>query len=376
MAKIAVDPGHGTNTPGKRTPTAVPEYGRVVKEYEFNKPAAQFLKKALERNGHSVVWTGGDEDPSLSTRCQRANNANVDLFISIHYNAGGGYGVETYIVARGGQAEKLANRVQPELVKVRDQRDRGVKVANFQVLRDTKMPAILCECGFMDDPRGIEQAWMLDEDFQRGVGEAICKGVQRYYGAPYKEPQPEWSEEELNKLNSAPNGARFSRTLKRGMKNGKDIAAVQTYLGGLKVDEDFGPLTESALKEWQQKNGIKVTGEVGIANWRYMFGEKPTWKPEDIENLNEAPNGAKFTRDLRRVIQSGKDVEAVQTKLNIVVDGWFGPKTEAGVKAYQQKAGLVVDGWVGPKTWADMFGTKQASAEKEDVEEAVTSSDE
>lgn len=186
MAIIAVDPGHGINTPGKRTPKPVPKYGRVVKEYEFNKPAALELKKELERHGHKVVWTGGDNDPSLSSRCKKANDAKADLFISIHYNAGGGHGVETFIVGRGGNAEKLAKKVQPELVKHRNQRDRGVKVANFQVLRDTKMPAILCECGFMDDPRGIEQSWMLDKDFHKSVAVAICKGVQAFYGKPYK----------------------------------------------------------------------------------------------------------------------------------------------------------------------------------------------
>ncbi|MDR6226475.1 N-acetylmuramoyl-L-alanine amidase family protein [Desmospora profundinema] len=189
MAKIAVDPGHGINTPGKRTAKAVPKYGRVIKEYEFNKPTALALKTALERQGHTVVYTGGDHDPSLSARCKKANDAKADYFISIHYNAGGGHGVETYMVGRGGQAEKLAKRIQKEVVKVRNQRNRGVKVANFQVLQDTKMPAVLVECGFMDDPRGMEQEWMLDKRFQRGVAEAICKAVQSQLKQSYKAPE-------------------------------------------------------------------------------------------------------------------------------------------------------------------------------------------
>lgn len=189
MAKFAVDPGHGLNTPGKRTPKPVTKYGRVVKEYEFNKPAALALKRALERQGHTVVWTGGDDDPPLSSRVKKANDAKVNYFISIHYNAGGGYGVETYIIGRGGNAEKLANRVQAILPKVRDQRNRGVKVENFQVLRDTHMPAILVECGFMDDPRGIEQSWMLDAKWHEEVGEAICRAVQAQLGLPYKPPE-------------------------------------------------------------------------------------------------------------------------------------------------------------------------------------------
>lgn len=335
MAKIAVDPGHGTNTPGKRTAKKVPKYGRVIKEYEFNKPTAKYLKAALERQGHTVTYTGGDSDPSLSSRCAKANNAKVDLFISIHYNAGGGHGVETYVIARGGKAEKLAKKVQTNLVKVRKQRDRGVKVANFQVLRDTKMPAILCECGFMDDPRGIEQSWMLDKAFQKDVAEAICKGVQEHLGKTYKAPsgskpapkpsKDKWTkdqQEQIARLNPAPkpSGTKFKRTLKYIAGNqmkGDDVLAVQYKIGvkpfkdkNGKVIGDFGPITQKALKEWQKKNGIKVTGEVGIANWRKMFGEKkadpkpkPTPKPTDT---------------IHRVVVDGKPEGAYREDKNVV----------------------------------------------------------
>lgn len=334
MAKIAVDPGHGTNTPGKRTAKKVPKYGRVIKEYEFNKPTAKYLKAALERQGHTVTYTGGDSDPSLSSRCAKANNAKVDLFISIHYNAGGGHGVETYVIARGGKAEKLAKKVQTNLVKVRKQRDRGVKVANFQVLRDTKMPAILCECGFMDDPRGIEQSWMLDKAFQKDVAEAICKGVQEHLGKTYKAPsgskpapkpsKDKWTkeqQEQISRLNPAPKpaGTKFTRTLKYVAGNqmeGNDVLAVQYKIGVKPYKDDktgkvigtFGPLTRDALKAWQKKNGIKETGEVGIVNWRKMFGEKkeepkPAPKPQPKDTVH-------------RVIVDGKQVGAYGVNKN------------------------------------------------------------
>lgn len=334
MAKIAVDPGHGVNTPGKRTAKAVPKYGRVIKEYEFNKPTAQCLKAALERHGHTVVYTGADSDPSLSSRCKKANDAKADLFISIHYNAGGGHGVETFVIGRGGNAEKLAKKVQPNLVKVRNQANRGVKVANFQVLRDTKMPAILCECGFMDDPRGIEQSWMLDKAFQKDVAEAICKGVQEHLGKAYKAPggskpapnpapkPPAWTkeqQEQIARLNPAPKpaGVKFTRTLKYvagKQMEGNDVLAVQYKIGVKPYKDDktgkvigtFGPLTRDALKAWQKKNGIKETGEVGIVNWRKMFGEK-----------KEDPKPAPKPKDtVHRVIVDGKQVGAYGVNKN------------------------------------------------------------
>lgn len=321
MAKIAVDPGHGINTPGKRTPKAVPKYGRVVKEYEFNKGAATYLKKALERHGHTVVWTGGDSDPSLSARVKKANSKNVDLFISVHYNAGGGHGVETYIVGRGGNAEKLANKVQPNLVKVRNQRNRGVKVANFYVIKYTKAPAILVEAGFMDDPRGLEQSWMLDKDFQKGVGEAICKGVQQFYGKSYKAPSGGGSGSKDNpfdqydpkELPAAPNGAKMTRTLKltNPMQQGKDVEAVQShpyvkkYLKG-SVDGYFGPDTKQAVMKYQEEHGIKVTGEIGDANWMYLFKKKEEDKKEEKK------------QEFTRVYVDGKQIASFSKANNVV----------------------------------------------------------
>ena len=84
--KVAVDNGHGLNTPGKRTP-AMPD-GRVIREWEFNYPTAKKLGEVLKRCGLDVVFVSDTEkDTELSVRVQRANNAKADVFVSIHYNA-------------------------------------------------------------------------------------------------------------------------------------------------------------------------------------------------------------------------------------------------------------------------------------------------
>lgn len=86
---ICLDDGHGMNTPGKRTPPIPKLGGRVIQENEFNREVVRFLDVELERCGFQTLLVApGDEDVALSIRTNRANAANADLYISVHYNAG------------------------------------------------------------------------------------------------------------------------------------------------------------------------------------------------------------------------------------------------------------------------------------------------
>src|SRR5690625_1225510 len=93
-----------------------------------------------------------DTYPSLSIRANMANSWGADLFVSIHINASGGVGYEDDIHSTQGSNTK-AGRVQRstnnEVIKATGRRNRGRKKANFAVLRQTKMPAILTENGFI-----------------------------------------------------------------------------------------------------------------------------------------------------------------------------------------------------------------------------------
>ncbi|NLZ53249.1 MAG: N-acetylmuramoyl-L-alanine amidase [Thermoanaerobacteraceae bacterium] len=197
MAKVAIDNGHGLNTAGKRTPPL--SDGRVIREWEFNYPTAKKLKQVLERCGlETIMVSDTQEDTPLAIRTSRANNANADIFVSIHYNAFKGEwgthgGVETHYYPSSTKGKKLAELVQAELAKATGLRNRGIWASNFYVLRKTKMPAILCECGFMDN---LEEAkLMLDENYQWTVAEAIGRGICAYLGVKYV-PKPEPKKEE------------------------------------------------------------------------------------------------------------------------------------------------------------------------------------
>lgn len=185
MKTIAIDNGHGYNTPGKRTPP-FPNTGQVIREWEFNHPTARKLKELLEQEGYKVIMVSDTiEDTPLNVRTKRANDAKADLYISIHYNAlnsiwGSHGGIETFHHPNSANGKKLADLVQFELIKSTGLRNRGVKSSNFQVLRETNMPSILVEAGFMDN---LEEAkLMLDVEYQTKVAKAIVRGINSYFG--------------------------------------------------------------------------------------------------------------------------------------------------------------------------------------------------
>jgi len=183
---VCIDPGHGINTPGKRTPV-ISDLGRSIKEYEFNKPVAYYLKQELERCGfRTMLATLNDNDTPLSTRTNRANAAKADVYVSIHYNAGGGQGVETYHYPGSTNGRRLAQCIHEFVIKGTPQKNRGVKSANFHVLRETKMPAVLIEFGFMDDPGLKEARLMLNKAFQQECARETAQGICKYFGVPYK----------------------------------------------------------------------------------------------------------------------------------------------------------------------------------------------
>jgi N-acetylmuramoyl-L-alanine amidase len=183
--KICLDAGHGMYTAGKRSPDgireAVQNYGVM---YE--------LSSILQSCGFEVVYTNKDKytDMSLTSRVRIANISKANLFVSLHSNAIGNEwqdkasGIETFVYGFGGQAEVVARDVQAQLIKDTAMKDRGVKVGNFQVLRDTVMPAMLLELGFMDNK--IESTHMKDPVWHKKYANAIAKGICSYYKVPFK----------------------------------------------------------------------------------------------------------------------------------------------------------------------------------------------
>lgn len=178
--KICIDAGH--NHSGYDTGAT----GNGLREQDITFEVADRLKDRLQAAGISVVMTreintqnlGTSVNSSINKRVSIANANQVDYFISVHCNAGGGTGTETLVYKRGGQAEQLANRIQTAVVEALALKNRGVKEANLGVLRDTACPAVLVELGFIDHPSDAVLLAGKKELF----ADAIATGVFDYLG--------------------------------------------------------------------------------------------------------------------------------------------------------------------------------------------------
>ena len=187
--RIAIDAGHGPETAGKRSPDG------SLREYHFNSVVARYVADRLFNGyeGIDIMLTHDDSrDVPLKERTDKANAWKADLFVSIHANAyGDGWnsaqGIETYVYeTRPPAAVALANAVQRQLIRATGRPDRGVKSANFHVLRETKMTAILVECGFMTNRDECE---LLKSDaYRRKCAEAIVVGIVETYGLRPQQP--------------------------------------------------------------------------------------------------------------------------------------------------------------------------------------------
>jgi N-acetylmuramoyl-L-alanine amidase len=193
---LILDDGHGMDTPGKRTPNFPGGYH--IKENEFNRPTVDKIEAKAKALGWEVYQTAPEiNDVPLLTRSRRANKAAAEfksknpdgkvVFVSIHFNAiantfeaSTASGIEVFYYPNSTEGEKLAKEVYAELRKGTAQVERGVKAGNFHVIRETQMPAILVEAGFMDDEK--EAKLMRNSAFQEEVATEVLMGVKNYLG--------------------------------------------------------------------------------------------------------------------------------------------------------------------------------------------------
>ncbi|MRN53314.1 N-acetylmuramoyl-L-alanine amidase family protein [Paenibacillus monticola] len=173
---VVLDAGHGAKDSG-----AV----GVTGKYEKNFNLAVVLKAAAllknESNIDVVLTRSDDTFLELKERVAIANNLKADLFISVHANSGGSSvasGTETYYQRAASKA--LANVMHKYLVQATGLSDRGVRYGNFHVIRETKMPAVLLEVGYLSN-KGDEKSLFTDA-FQNKVAASIVSGVKEYLG--------------------------------------------------------------------------------------------------------------------------------------------------------------------------------------------------
>lgn len=187
--RIAIDPGHGGSDSGAIGPTGIMEKSVTMR-------VSRELKRLLEAEGAQVVLTRtGDTEVSekgaaatsveeLQARCDVANKANADIFLSIHADAFTNRevkGTTAYYYEKGTkQSRLLADSVRTALIDSIGTVDRGTQTCNFYVVKHTDMPAILVEISFISNPD--EEKMMNSEAGVKKIARGIADGIADYFG--------------------------------------------------------------------------------------------------------------------------------------------------------------------------------------------------
>jgi N-acetylmuramoyl-L-alanine amidase len=177
MVKIYVDAGHGGNDPGAQ--------GNGLQEKQVTLQIAKKVAEYLRGYSNATVKMSRttDKTVSLAGRTNEANAWGADYFLSIHINASGGTGYEDYIyhtLSDNSNTAKLRNVIHAEVMKRNDLRDRGKKKKNLHVLRESKMPAMLTENGFID--KKVDADKMKSDVWISNVARGHVNGLAKALG--------------------------------------------------------------------------------------------------------------------------------------------------------------------------------------------------
>lgn len=186
MIKLVIDPGHGGRDPGA--------VGNGLQEKDLNLEISKILAEKLSVYDAAVTLTrNSDIDLELAERCLMANDLAADYFCSIHVNAGGGTGFESYTYTGAKtKTESLRSTLHGRVADYMEEAgfvNRGKKQANFYVLRETEMPAVLLENLFIDNK--IDASSLNSTTFLDGLAGAIAGGLTTALEIPLKTSLPE-----------------------------------------------------------------------------------------------------------------------------------------------------------------------------------------
>lgn len=225
--KIMIDPGHGGRDTGA--------VGNGLQEKDVTLTIAGHIRDFLldeYKNVDIRMTRDSDVFVALSERAEMANQWNADYFMSIHVNAGGGTGFESYIhTTRTTGSVQAQDVIHPAIINAIEVRDRGKKDANFAVLRETRMPAILTENLFVDH---LNDAVLLkDPSFLQLIARGHVTGLEQAF--------------HLEKNSS-------SNTLYRVIVDGTQVGAYEQHQNILdEVEKHLGTANEIKLRKRDAK---------------------------------------------------------------------------------------------------------------------------
>lgn len=257
---IYTNPGHSDRDPGAVS---------YEQERRLNVSVTNHMNAYLLANYECEVKSNPGNVSDLSVICAEANKLGAALFVSNHFNAGGGDGYECYVYS---EARRPLGEIFEKQVKAIGQNSRGVKVkSGFIVLNSTNMPAILNEGAFVDNKKDIED-WNEDAELKK-LGIAYAKAAAEFLklekkAAPVAPAAPETVTVKMAVLKKGSTGEQV-KVLQRLLKGlGYNLGLVNPF------DGNFGSKTDTAVRSYQKSNGLTVDGIVGEKTWKSLLGIK------------------------------------------------------------------------------------------------------
>lgn len=296
--KIALDAGHGLKTAGKQTPDG-------IKEWEINDKVRDKEVEILKDYEVDIIYTDNDEgivDESLTSRRVMYVNQKVDAFVSNHHNAlkgkwGKHTGIEVYVDKNCTEKDmQLAETIYKKLVEYTGLKGRGIKKADFTVINQNKVPAVLVEGGFMDST--IDHPVITSEKGQDAYARAVAEGLIEFLGLKKK-------------------AKKTSKYINNERVKSWQVVMNKVYKCGLDEDSNFGPDCEKKSNKHQ-------------LYYRRLFvmkNDHVLWLQNRLYEL-----GYKIDRDRK-----------------------FGPKTKQVVEQFQRDRRLDDDGYVGTNTTKELL---------------------
>ena len=340
MATIVLDAGHGGNDPGAVLGTRL--------EKDDNLRMVLAVGPILQRCGHRVVYTRStDVFVPLNERARISNNANADMFVSIHRNGSvipTANGVDNFVrPAATAQEITYATRVLNRVVDLNVFTNRGLQRGNFLVLNATHAPAQLLELGFVTTEADNVR---FDQNFDR-IAEAVAQGIMDSVGGCVTTPAPP-TQPIVPHPPVAPPVAPIPPVIPTPPPVGGDatVRQIQTRLNrdygqNLVVDGIAGPLTRRALvRALQIELNSQFNARLTVDG---VFGPQTR---SQIRLLRRGDRG-----NLVWILQSALWIQGFRTN----PDGVFGPLTEQTVRNFQTARGLSPDGIAGPITFGELF---------------------
>ena len=305
MFKLALNAGHGLNTAGKRCMKKLDP--NQTREWVLNSRICEKIETKLKAyTGYNLIRLDdptGKKDVALKTRTTNANNFGADFYLSIHHNAGvkggSGGGIVAYIYTKPSKkSEEWQDALYDAIIKhtgLKGNRSDGTLKANFHECRESNMPCVLLECGFMDSKTDVPI--ILTDKFAEQVAEACVEVIVKKAGLKKKATKTETPKKENKILEwqkaAIKDGFKFEKYGADGKWGGeceevakkavckkrltykyKNLTKIIQYAVGVDVDGKFGAGTKKAVTQYQKLLGLNPDGAVGLDTWKKILGVK------------------------------------------------------------------------------------------------------